>query len=370
MSAFKVSGKTYTNRNPLIIAELGTSYGGDLLKAKEMVSAAFECGADCVKFQIVYADEILHPNTGFVPLPGGSIRLYDAFKNLEMCRDFFAAIKQYAQDTGVMFLASVFGPRSADELCDLKPEFVKIASPELNYTALLKKISAWRIPVVISSGVSKLYDIENALEILDGDFTRRAAICLLHCVTAYPAPASDYNISILPHLAGIFGAGTGVSDHTSEPILIPVLAVAKGACVIEKHFCLSRNGGGLDDPIALQPSEFKAMCRAVRSAQQLSEEEIIKEVVKEFGGAAADALGDGIKRLAASEKENYERTTRSIHALRNIKQGECFTADNIAVLRTEKTLRPGLPPVFYEKILSRTARNNIPSGEGIRFDDI
>ena len=359
----------YSARNPLIIAELGTAHGGDLSKAREMTAAAAEAGAHCVKLQMVFADEILHPRTGEVTLPGGSIRLYDRFRELEMPPEFYAEIKEYAESRGLLFLCTPFGLKSAKILRELRPKIVKIASPELNFTGLLREIAAWGLPALLSTGVSTLADIEEALGIW-GD-RGEASPLLLHCVTAYPAPEIDYNLRVLRSLSAVFGVETGVSDHSLDPELVPALAVTQGASVIEKHFCLSRDDPGLDDPIALPPPLFARMVRAIRHAAALGPQTTIESFMRERGTETIEAvLGSGIKTLAPSERENYTRTNRSIHALRDIQPGETITAENIAILRTEKILRPGLAPSWAEKIYGRTARHYIPSGEGIRFEDV
>jgi len=363
----------FSPRNALLAAELGTSHNGDIVKAREMIAAAAESGADCVKFQLVIADEILHPNTGEVALPGGNIRLYDRFKQLEMPPDFYAELKTCAESAGLLFLCTPFGPESARILRELRPALVKIASPELNYTALLEETAQWKVPVLLSSGVSSLGDIEEALNVLKegrgGD--EAASVCLLHCVTAYPAPESDYNLRVLGNLSRIFGVPAGVSDHSLDPELVPVLALGQGACVIEKHFCLSRSDPGLDDPIALPPPLFSRMVRAVRRAEQAGPEQSREEMIQQWGeDTITKILGSGIKTLAPSEKMNYSRTNRSIHALRDINPGETINSGDFAVLRTEKLLRPGLKPSWVPLVAGRKARQFIPAGEGIRFEDI
>jgi sialic acid synthase SpsE len=350
---------------PLVIAELGTSHGADPVKARELVDAAALVRAGCVKFQMVYADEILHPNTGEVALPGGPVRLYDTFKRLEVSLDFYAGMKAYVESKGLLFLCTPFGPRSARELWELKPKAFKIASPELNYTALVKQVSGYGLPTFLSTGVSKLGDIEEALELFPP-----GRVCLLHCVTAYPAPEKDYNLRTLESLGAMFGTAVGVSDHSADSELVPALAVAMGAAAIEKHFCMSRSDPGLDDPIALPPASFAGMVRAVNRAAAMSRDEVIAAYSRERGEDLVRAvLGDGIKRLAPSEKANYERTNRSLHALRDIAEGEVIEADMTGILRTEKVLRPGLPPSWAERIIGRRARRFIPAGEGIRFED-
>lgn len=383
---------SFTPLRPLIIAELGTGHGGSVTKAKELVDAALEAGADCIKFQLVYADEILHPNTGVVPLPGGSIRLYDRFKELEVPLQFYGDLKSYIEKRGKLFLCTPFGLRSARELVSLKPALMKIASPELNHGPLLETVASYKLPSILSSGVSLLSDIEYALSF----FSKDTPVSLLHCVTAYPAPETDYNVRILENLQRIFGIPVGVSDHSMDPVLVPALATLFGASVIEKHFCLSRQDPGLDDPIALPPEDFSRMVQAVRQVQHQLEsvlgplqdfesitarmqtveylkvrERILGDYKKERGADLIDGvLGDGVKRLAASEKANYDRTNRSLHAVRDIPAGALIGPEDVAILRTEKILRPGLHPRWLPEVIGRHARAFIPAGEGIRFTDI
>jgi sialic acid synthase SpsE len=370
-----IGGVNYTNRAPLIIAELGTGFGTDLTKAKELICAAKESDASCIKIQIVKAAEILHPASGIVSLPGGDCLLYDVFKSLEVppsrAVDFYFQIKEYAESRGCLFLASVFGKESAAILHELEPQCVKVASPELNHFPLLRELSTWNVPTFLSSGVSTLADIEKALAIFDN-----SGVCLFHCVTAYPAPVSEYNLRLLDSLAAMFGVPVAVSDHSSDPVLVPSLAVLCGAIAVEKHFCLSHDGGGLDDKIALVPDDFKKMTvalkKAVRGTAFAAEKKAqIDDLKKEYGEAKVEAvLGDGVKRLAASERKNYGRTNRSLHAAHAINAGVTFTKENVSLLRTEKVLRPGLPPEFEDIVLGRIAKKHIPDGEGISWDDI
>ncbi|MDR2633321.1 MAG: N-acetylneuraminate synthase family protein [Treponema sp.] len=365
---FTIGDTTYTARQVLIIAELGTSHAADPVKARELIHAAEEAGADCIKFQMVYADEILHPHTGEVHLPGGAIKLYERFKRLEVDPRFFQEMKAYVESRGLLFLCTPFGLRSARDVHALQPQVLKIASPELNYTKLLREIASYQKPVFLSTGVSTLGDIEEALGILR---PAHIPVCLLHCVTAYPAPVTEYNLRILRSLASVFGLPVGLSDHSLDPELVPFLGVALGAGAIEKHFCLSRKDTGLDDPIALPPADFERMVRAIRKASTMEPAALIEAFSQERGDSLVQAvLGDGIKRLAPSEEASYERTNRSLHALRDIQEGELISAEAVAALRTEKRLRPGLPPSWESRILGRKARTFIPAGEGIRFEDI
>jgi len=351
----------------LIIAEIGTGHGGSPAHARELIDAAADSGADCVKFQIVYADEILHPQTGLVDLPGGRVHLYDRFKALEVSSDFFSEMAAYATGKGLIFLCTPFGIRSARQLRDLAPPAIKIASPELNHYPLLREVSGYGVPLVLSSGVSRMEDIETAITLTSAAPSR----LLLHCVTSYPAPETDYNLKVLTTLSVRFKIPVGVSDHSLDPLLIPVLATAMGACAVEKHITLSRSSGGLDDPVALPPADFSRMAQAIRTAQTMDKDTVLKNMHHEYGkDRVRKVLGSGKKELAPSEAENYLRTNRSIHAVKRLKKGHRLSEKDLALLRTEKVLRPGLPPEYLERIIGARLVRDVPNGEGIVAEDL
>jgi len=350
----------------LIVAELGTSHQGDLDRARRLIDAAAAAGADCIKFQLVHAEEILHPRSGFVPLPTGDVALYEQFRALERDLEFYAALKRHTEQDGARFLCSPFGIRSARELRSLGVRALKIASPEINHFPLLQEAASYALPLFLSSGVSTLADIERALAV-----TGRQRTVLLHCITAYPAPEEEYNVAVLDSLRDVLGVPLGLSDHSADPVLVPALATAHRACVVEKHFTLSRSDGGLDDPIALEPAGFRRMVDAVRRAEADGADRTTRWLQAEYGAARVTAVtGSGVKVLAASERANYRRTNRSLHALRDIPEGARITADDVAVLRTEKVLRPGIGPEFLALAVGATARRSIPDGEGIEWEDL
>ncbi len=355
----------------LIIAEIGTAHNGSFDDAKKLIDAAAEAGADCVKFQWVYADEILHPDTGTVRLPGGDIRLYDRFKQLEMPPGFFADAKTYADSCGLRFVCSPFGLKSLKELLELEPFAVKIASPELNHFPLLdacnRELNLRRIPLILSSGVSTLCDIEKALEATK-DVPARA---LLHCVTSYPAPPEEYNLNVLRVLSTVTGIPVGVSDHTLNPVLVPVLSAASGARVIEKHITLSREGSGLDDPVALTADDFASMIKSVRLAEQMPPEDTISMLRDEFGSDTVTAvLGTGKKELAPSERDNYTRTNRSIHFVADLPENAVIQPHDISVLRTEKVLTPGISPEYLHLAEGAVLAKKAVSGEGLTWEHL
>ncbi|HUX21038.1 MAG TPA: N-acetylneuraminate synthase family protein, partial [Spirochaetia bacterium] len=287
-----------------IIAEIGTSHGGNLDQGYRLIDAAARAGADCAKFQVVFADEIIHPDTGDVPLPGGKVPLFERFRSLERDADFYAALKRHTEEAGLVFLSSAFGIRSARILRDLGVGALKIASPELNHLPLLREVSSYSLPLIVSTGVSMIADIEQATEVLG-----RRGLSLLHCVTAYPAPVTDYNLRVMQNLEQLFGVPVGVSDHSRDPITVPALSAALGAAVVEKHITLSNEGDGLDDPVALAPDDFRTMVGAIRRARGEGLQTTAARVGDSLGAAVVGkVLGDGVKRLAASERANYTRT--------------------------------------------------------------
>ncbi len=348
-----------------VIAEIGTSHQGDPVKAEELIDAAAESGADCAKFQMVIADEILHPETGAVVLPGGAIPLYKRFREMERDASFYLSLKERVEKRGMVFLCTPFGIASARALRSIGVSLMKIASPELNHIPLLDEIAGYGLPVILSSGVSRLSDIEEAVDRFPGRAT------LLHCVTSYPAPEEEYNLSLLPELSALLGLPVGVSDHSVHPLIVPLTSVAVGGSVIEKHFPLSRSTEGLDDPIALPPSEFAAMTSAIRRWEAEGKDGMLEGLQAEFGRERIGAvLGAGVKKLAPSESAHYGRTNRSIIALKDIERGEPFNSENCGILRSEKNIQPGIHPRYLPLIIGRPSQRAVPSATGITWDDV
>ncbi len=363
------------NSKTLIIAEIGTAHQGNIETAKELIHAACEAGADCIKFQWVYADEILHPKTGFVDLPTGKISLYERFKKLEVSKSFFIEIQHYVHSLNKKFMCSPFGIRSLEELFSIQPDYIKIASPELNHIPLLEHLvhlelslkNDVHIPIVLSSGVSKTEDISLALKTLSPIITKNSSlVSLLHCVTSYPAPPQDYNLSVLQTLQQEYKIPVGVSDHSLDPILIPVLSLAYGASIIEKHITLSKETDGLDDPVALTPQQFEQMVKTIRNTEKFSKDAIVSYLLNSYSNELlTKTIGNGKKVLAESERNNYGRTNRSIHFMRDMKKGETITENDIAILRTEKELSVGIEPRYFNAIIGKKLHIDAIDGEGL-----
>lgn len=377
----------------MIIAEIGTSHSGSIEKAKALIDGAAAAGADTVKFQWVYAGEILHPKTGFVDLPTGRIPLYERFRQLECPREFYAATLEYAHSKKLKWVCSPFGLGSLNELLSIKPDAVKIASPELNHFPLLRALAGYRseqarrgenaVPVIVSSGVSKMRDIEAALEILcpaagNAPGKKDGGITLLHCITSYPAPEDEYNVRLVSTLKDVFGIETGLSDHSLDPVLVPVLSVAMGGTVLEKHITLSKSTDGLDDPVALTVEQFSQMTCAIGQAQAVmrhygevrGRDEIIRQMGAQYGKErVARVLGSGVKALAPAEEKNYGRTNRSLHYMGDFAAGHVISGNDVGILRTEKILTPGLSPEFFERIIGARLSRPVSDGAGVEWGD-
>jgi sialic acid synthase SpsE len=333
---------------------------------RELIHAAAESGADCVKTQWIYAEEILPANTGSIRLPTGDLDIYKQFLELETSPDFYAEMKELCESLGLDWSASPFGLKSAAELLALKPLWVKIASPEINHFPLLQYLDQSGIPLILSTGVSKLSDIKESLQ-----YIKTSEVGLMHCITSYPAPEEEYNISVIYAFEREFGLTAGLSDHSLSPIELPLLAASVGARFLEKHFTLDKSDGGMDDPIALIPKEFQKMVDIVREYEGQTPTQkplFLSQIIPKQRQKIL--LGDGNKRLSPAEEANYLRTNRSIHATRDIEAGDFISLENSAILRTEKILRPGLHPRYWASILGKKAKKKIPYGQGIRNIDL
>lgn len=354
-----------------IIAEIGTAHGGDLSRAADLIAAAAESGADCAKFQYVIASEIVHPESGLVDLPGGPVPLFERFVSLEREPGFYLELQALCDRNEIDFLCTPFGTKGLGNLLRLGVNRLKTASPEINHTVLLREVRESSLPVIVSTGVSTLSDIEYAVQML-----RPSDITLLHCVTAYPAPETDYNLRVIPTLRRAFGVPVGLSDHSSDPALVPGLAVAIGATVVEKHFTLDRGASGLDDPIAAEPEMFTQMAATIRRIDAIrtldesgAEEKILSEFAAEYGSDRVEAvLGSGVKQLAPSEAANYETTRRTLHFVRGMAAGERVTENDVAILRSEKNLTPGIDPRFAGEIAGGLLARAASAGEGVTWD--
>jgi N-acetylneuraminate synthase len=300
-----------------IIAEIGTSHSGEIDKAEALIKAANKAGADFAKFQIVFAEEIVHPAAGEIKLPGGSKNIFNEFKKIEQGENFFLKINKICKDTGIEPLFSVFGKKSLAVAQKAEAKLIKIASPENLWFELIEESMSNQKNVILSTGVSKQSDIVKIMHFFKKQ--NRLPEALLQCVTNYPAPESGYNLAVIPAWIKRYGISAGVSDHSRHPWLIPLTAAALGSTITEKHITLSNNTNGLDDKIALTPDSFAVMVEKLRKAQDKKQKEITDYLFCEFGKKRIKTIiGNNRKHLTDSEKKIYRTTNRSAVATSNI----------------------------------------------------
>ncbi|SAI74828.1 N-acetylneuraminate synthase [Bordetella ansorpii] len=330
----------------LIIAEAGVNHNGDIELAKRLIREAARAGADIVKFQSFTASKIVSksaPKASYQNAttdPGES--QLEMVRKLELSHaDHLVLIKE-CEKQGIQFFSTAFDFDSFDMLVDLGLRMIKVPSGELTNLPLLRHISRHGFPLILSTGMATIGEIDSALEVIEQAGTPRSQVTILHCTTEYPAPMADVNLRAMDTLRSAFGTPVGYSDHT-EGIEIPIAAVARGATLIEKHFTLSRTMPGPDHRASLEPQELAAMVRGIRNVEQ--------------------ALGDGLKRPSPSELKNKAIARKSIVAGRPIAAGEVFTEDSLS------TKRPGtgISPMRWDDVIGRTARRDFAEDELIEL---
>ncbi|MDH4317582.1 MAG: N-acetylneuraminate synthase [Desulfobulbaceae bacterium] len=332
------------NKTIFIIAEAGVNHNGSLDIAKEMIVSAAEAGVDAVKFQTFRADRLAceHVEKALYQrkTTGSAETQLQMLKKLELDRDSHEELLLCCVENQVQFLSSPFDLPSIDLLYKLGLRTFKIPSGEITNLPYLRRIGSLCCKVFLSTGMSELQEVEQALGVLTSCGTRMGDIVLLHCNTEYPTPMHDVNLRAMVTMAEHFGVEVGYSDHT-KGIEVPIGAAALGATVLEKHFTLDRNMPGPDHAASLEPDELAFMVRAVRNIEM--------------------ALGDGQKRPSPSELHNREVVRKSIVAARAIRQGELFTEENI----TAKRPCSGLSPMCWDEVIGRPAARDYRMDEYI-----
>lgn len=330
----------------LIIAEAGVNHNGSLDLAKQLVASAAAAGADLVKFQSFITGNSISrqaPKAEYQKSTTGTDESqYEMVRKLELSRADHEELIEECRRHGIGFFSTAFDSNSFDMLIELGLNQVKIPSGELTNLPLLRYMTRLGMPVILSTGMAGLGDIEAALDVIEKAGTPRSLITLLHCTTEYPTPMEDVNLRAMISLKSAFGVEVGYSDHTSG-IEIPIAAVALGATVIEKHFTLDRSLPGPDHQASLEPQELKAMVDAIRNIER--------------------ALGDGIKRPSASELKNKPIARKSLVASRPIRAGEAFDADNL----DSKRPGTGISPMRWDEVIGRTAPRDFAADELIEL---
>ncbi len=335
-----IGSKSFGSGRPvLIIAELSANHGGQFDRAAELVRAAVAAGADLIKIQTYTADTMtIDCDRDPFRIGKGTIwegrKLYDLYNEAFTPWDWQPRLRELALQLGSDLFSTPFDLTSVAFLENMGVPAYKVASFEVPDLNLLRAIGATRKPVIMSTGMATLAEIDEAVRTLRESGCPH--IALLKCTSAYPAPPEEMNLRTIPHLAEAFGVPVGLSDHTLG-IAVPVAAVALGACIIEKHFTLRRSDGGPDAAFSLEPDEFKAMVEAVRTAEK--------------------ALGR--VKYEVTEQEAASRVfRRSLFVVEDVKAGERFTENNV------RSIRPGhgLPPKYLDVVLGARASRDIARG--------
>jgi pseudaminic acid synthase len=336
------------NDNPVyIIAEISANHNQDFNQAVELIKAAKNLGADAVKLQTYTPDTLtINCDNNYFKIGKGTIwegkNLYSLYKEAYTPWEWQPKLKKIANNLGLDLFSTPFDFSSVDFLESMDVPAYKVASFEIVDIPLIQKIARTGKPIILSTGMASLAEIEDAVHAIRNEGNDQ--IALLKCTSAYPALPEEMNLRTLPHLAEMFDVPVGLSDHTLG-ISVPVASIALGACIVEKHFTLSRQIPGPDNSFSLEPQEFKAMVEAIREAEK--------------------ALGQVCYEV--SEHEKASRVfRRSLFVVKDIKRGELFTAENV------RSIRPGygLPPKYLPLILGKTAMKNMKRGTPLIWEDI
>jgi len=320
------------NETVTIIAEAGVNHNGSLKTAKKLVAAAVTAKADYIKFQTFTAETLVTVNAKKAEyqqkLMDNSETQFEMIKKLELNREAHEELIKYCNKKDIKFLSTAFDHASIDLLYELDIPLYKVPSGEITNLPYLRHIGGMGKPVILSTGMATLKEVEDALNIIEESGTPKGEIIVLHCNTEYPTPMKDVNLKAMLTIRNKLGVKVGYSDHTLG-IEIPIAAVALGATVIEKHFTLDRNLPGPDHRASLEPDELKAMVKAIRNIEK--------------------AMGNGIKTPSASEIKNIPIARKSIVAKISINNRELFTEDNLTVKRPGT----GLSPMKWDSLLGR-----------------
>lgn len=347
MNKITIGKRTVGENYPtFIIAEAGSNHNRDLNQAKKLIEIAAEAEADAVKFQTYSAETLYSKKTVTPDYLKGKIKqesIWHLIKDIELPREWQGELADYSRSHGLIFLSTPFDYQAVDELEELKVIAYKVASFEIGDLPFLKKIATTKKPIILSTGMASMGDIEDAINVIRGIGDND--IALLHCAINYPPPVEDLNLRVLKTLNQAFQVPVGFSDHTMS-IYIPSICVALGACIIEKHFTINRSLEGPDHKFALEPKELKLMIKNIK------ETEII--------------LGSPVKKISDSERNLYKLARRSIIARRRIPKGKSIALEDIVIKRPGY----GIEPKFLDLVIKRTAKKDIDEDEIITWDSI
>ncbi len=327
-----------------IIAEVGVNHNGSIAAAKKLVKIAKDSGADAVKFQSFELENLLTKKVkkaGYQKKNlGNSDSQYDMLSKLVLSESDFVKIKKYCNEVGIEFMSTAFDILSAKFLKQIKVKKIKIASGEITNLPLLRYLGSQKKKIILSTGMSTMKEVKDALRILISSGTKKSDITALHCTTDYPASMGDVNLLAMLSLKKQLNIKVGYSDHTLG-IEVSIAAVALGASVIEKHITLSKMQQGPDHKSSLEPEELKKLVSSIRNIDQ--------------------ALGSGLKNPTIEELKNQSVIRKYIVAAVSIKKGEKFSKLNLTTKRSKR----GLSPMMIENIIGKKAKKNFKVNQNI-----
>lgn len=326
-------------KKTLIIAEAGVNHNGSLELARKLIDVAAEAGVDYVKFQTFKAEKLVSksaPKAAYqVENTGKDDSQFEMIKQLELDEEKHKVLFGYCEEKGIGFLSTAFDHESIDLLENLGIDLYKIPSGEITNKPFLQKVASKKKPIILSTGMADMGEIEDALDVLYDNGINKDDVTVLHCNTEYPTPIEDVNLTAMNTIAEAFKVKVGYSDHTLG-IEIPVAAVARGALCIEKHFTLDRNMKGPDHRASLEPDELKEMVRCIRNIEL--------------------ALGNGVKKPSKSEKENIEIARKSIHTAKKLVKGDIIRKGDLIMKRPGN----GISPMDIDDVLGRELLRDLP----------
>ena len=333
----------------LIIAEAGVNHNGSLALAKKLIEVAAAAGADYVKFQTFKAEKLVSRKAIKADYQqaatGAEEGQWEMLKRLELSEEDHQALLRHCQEHHIKFLSTAFDSDSIHFLNGLGIDLFKVPSGELTNWPYLRTIARQGTPVILSTGMATMGEIEMAINVLEEEGVKRQQITVLHCNTEYPTPMQDVNLLAMLSISKAFGVRVGYSDHTAG-IEVPIAAVALGASLIEKHFTLDRTLPGPDHMASLEPAELKAMVQAIRNIEQ--------------------ALGDGIKRPSPSELKNKAIARKSIHLSKDVPAGTILKEEHLVMKRPGDGLSAEMIPIM----IGRRLKQALAADSKLQLEDL
>ena len=333
MVTVKINDNIIGNGKTYFIAEAGLNHNGDIKIAKQLIDSAFDCGADAVKFQTFKTEEFLAKSSQY----------FDLFKNVELTYEEFGELYDHAKSVGITFFSAPFDITSADALKELNVPCFKIASSDLTNTPLLNHISKFNTPMIISTGLANINEVEEAIQICQKNGNDK--LIILHCVANYPTQPEETNLNVMTTLRKEFSLPIGYSDN-GDSALVDLVAVSLGASVIEKHFTLDRKLSGPDHSFSIDPDRLKQLISQIRLIEKIK--------------------GTGIKSPQKSELKNISAIRKSITVKFNFEQNHVLTLKDLSIKRPAL----GIEPKYLQQVIGKKINKSISKDVPLVWDDL